>query len=75
MCCTPEPKNSEMKRAEKCPRGNRAVEHEAQALVEIDDGLALHKASGVGDIDLGQPLQVENAGVEQQPRQHLVITA
>jgi len=42
-------------------------------MVGVDDGLALHEATGVGDLHLPQPLEVEDAGVEQQPGQHLVI--
>src|SRR5438552_4918234 len=55
------------------PRGRRTVEDHPQALIAVDQRLALHKASRIGDLLLRQPLQIEDPRVEQQPRQHLVI--
>jgi len=73
MCWTPEPKNSEMKRAAMCASRDDPLITMRRLSPGIDQRLALHQPARIGDLHLRQALEVENAGIEQKPRQHLVI--
>ena len=73
MCCTPAPKNSD-RNFEDCVRDRlRAIQDDAQAAVVGLDHLAAHHAARIDDVLLGDFLQIEQRGVEQQPAQHLLV--